>query len=439
MLPVETEKLHSFYKTCNYVISTDSRNILPGSLFFCLKGPTFNGNDFAAEALEKGAKWVVADETRNWTSDKILFVDDCLVALQNLAAYHRRQIKTHILAIGGSNGKTTTKELCLHVLQSHFNVKATRANFNNHIGVPLTILSLTGIEEVAVIELGTNHPGEMKLLCEITSADSGIITNIGKEHLEGFGSVEAVAKEESELYLNLIKTQGQAFVNTDDPWLSNMSSRLPEKFTYGLYDEANPGKSDLSAGIINAMPFLEFNLNFQGNSHGPFTAKIGGAYNIYNILAAVSFGIKMGIHVVTAAQNACNYIPQNNRSEWKTVNGKQVWLDAYNANPSSVSSALESFSELQGSKAVFLGDMLELGNHSEKEHKEIVDMALQLGFNECYFAGSEFFKQQRNEGLFFKNTDDLLSFISTNPSKTDFILIKGSRGMAMERLLDNLA
>lgn len=431
MLPISTEKLHTYYKTCRYRVCTDTRNIIENSIFFCLKGANFNGNLFAKDALSKGAAYVVADEEDACTDERILYVPDALKALQDLATFHREHIDTQILAIGGSNGKTTTKELCLAVLETTLKVKATQGNLNNHIGVPLTLLGLDGTEDVAVIELGTNHPGEMKLLCDITNADAGIVTNVGKEHLEGFGSLENVAREESELYLSLMQENGLAFVNVDDTWLGNMGRRLQNKFTYGIENTA-----DLQGKVLQSMPNLVFTLQYNGNEYGPFEAKLGGAYNLYNILAAVATGIHYGISLELAAKAACLYSPSNNRSEWRKINGKHVLLDAYNANPSSMELALQEFAGMKGDKCVFLGDMLELGEHAAAEHKSIATLVKDLGL-QTWFSGPEFCKAT-NTNHAFENTDLLLDHLKQHPISAEYVLIKGSRGMRMEKLLDVL-
>ncbi|MBL7811247.1 MAG: UDP-N-acetylmuramoyl-tripeptide--D-alanyl-D-alanine ligase [Bacteroidetes bacterium] len=433
MLPVSTEILHSYYKSCGGVVCTDTRNLQPGCMFFCLHGPRFNGNQFAHKALELGAAAVVVDDTTLCTDSRIHFVADTLQALQDLARFHRHALDTTILAIGGSNGKTTTKELCSLVLGTALKVKATRGNLNNHIGLPLTLLELTGEEDVAVVEMGTNHPGEMKVLCDIACADLGIVTNIGKEHLEGFGDLEAVAKEESELYLALENYGGEALVNTDDPWLANMSKRLHEKRSYGT-----TGNPDLKGVIRNSMPHLEFDLYYLEEYIGSYKAQIGGAYNLLNMMAAVSAGMALGLDADPCAKAACSYIPGNNRSEWRELNGRSILLDAYNANPSSMELALREFEKIPGSKAVFLGDMLEMGDSSASEHASIFKLCKQLGFDEIYLSGEAFQTAAGNYPLAFANTPALLDWLKAHPPKSGTLLIKGSRGMKMESVLEML-
>jgi len=435
MLPATGEKLLQIYNVCGKRVCTDTRKIEPGSLFFCLKGANFDGNEFANAALKAGAAFVVADNPAVCNDSRILYVQDALESLQNLAHLRRKSMKdTTFLGIGGSNGKTTTKELCLCVLQSFKKTKATVGNLNNHIGVPLTILGLPDDTEVAIIEMGTNHPGEMKVLCEIAEADLGIVTNVGKEHLEGFKDLEGVAREESELYLQLARQNGTALVNADDPWLGNMGKRLQNKLTFGLTADA-----DVRAVILSAMPYLQFELWIRGENQGAFQARIGGEFNIYNILAAIATGITLGAKASDCAHAACAYQPGNNRSEWREVGNKKVLLDAYNANPSSVEAALKSFATLNGKKAVMLGDMLELGSHSEAEHLAIFKLCQVLKFDEIYLCGQEFMKVCGQYPLVFENTSILNSWLKENPSSADFVLLKGSRGMKMEKALEGLS
>jgi UDP-N-acetylmuramoyl-tripeptide--D-alanyl-D-alanine ligase len=427
------EDLYGSYLSCNNQVSTDTRSIPPGSIFFCLKGANFNGNDYALEALEKGAQFVVSDEERNTPSDRILLVPDVLDALQKLASYHKSKIKTHILGIGGSNGKTTTKELCTAVTSPLLRTKATKGNLNNHIGVPLTLLDLDGSEDLAIVEMGTNHPGEMEVLCNITNPDSGIVTNVGKEHLEGFGDLEGVAREESVLYQHLLRSGGKALINVDDHWLAAMHSRIPGAMSYGIKNDA-----DLRGEVLQSMPHLEFQLHFQEKTYGPYLSPLGGNYNLYNILSAVTAGLSLGLDIQVCAQNACTYQPQNNRSEWHSKGDKKIWLDAYNANPSSMEAALVEFAALPGRKAVFLGDMLEMGAASHTEHSLIFELSKQLGIDEIYLCGEAFSRAAGSFPSTFKSAGDLLFWLQQHPSRASYALVKGSRGMKMEQILEAL-
>lgn len=431
MLPISTEKLHNVYLSCGNKVCTDTRKIEPGSLFFCLKGGNFNGNLFAEEALQKGASYVVVDDENVVKDERYLWVEDVLTSLQSLSYYHRKYLPVKILGIGGSNGKTTTKELALCVINSFATAKATVGNLNNHIGVPLTLLGLDERVDVGIIEMGTNHPGEMKILCDLAEPNLGIVTNVGKEHLEGFKDLEGIAREESELYLNLMQHDGYALVNLDDPWLGNMAKRFSKCFTYGIDVE----KADLKAFIHRSMPKLEIDFFYQGKQYGPYTAEIGGAFNASNMLAAIAAGITLGGDIETCIRAACAYIPANNRSEWRQTNNRKILLDAYNANPSSMEAALMSFAEMGNEGAVFLGDMLELGDHAAAEHKTIFDLAVSLGFKEVFVCGPEFFKAAGSYPNAFESTEALLAWLSANPPSSKYALIKGSRGMKMEALL----
>jgi UDP-N-acetylmuramoyl-tripeptide--D-alanyl-D-alanine ligase len=431
MLPISTEKLHQHYLACSSNVCTDTRNIIPGSIFFCLKGGNFNGNLFAEEALLKGASYVVVDDKSVIRDERYLWVEDVLSALQTLSHYHRKQLPVKILGIGGSNGKTTTKELTLCVINAFSKAKATAGNLNNHIGVPLTLLGFTEEINVGIVEMGTNHPGEMKVLCDLSEPDLGIVTNVGKEHLEGFKDLEGIAREESELYLNLIQHDGFALVNLDDPWLGNMSKRFKKCFGYGI----DAPQADLKAIIHRSMPQLEIEFIYLNRSYGPFVASIGGTYNAYNMLAAIAAGISLGGDIETCIRAACAYVPANNRSEWKHTNNRSIWMDAYNANPSSMEAALKSFAEMGKDGAVLLGDMLELGNHAQAEHKAIFDLAVSLGFKELLVCGPEFKQAAGSYPLAFESTNALLSWIENNPVSSKYVLMKGSRGMKMEFLL----
>lgn len=432
MLPEPLKIIYQKYLESGCRVSTDTRNIEQGVVFFCLKGANFNGNVFAEEALKKGASCVVCDEEQYATSEGIVLVNNALIALQQLALKHCLSIPSKKLIIGGSNGKTTTKELCYAVLANTLKTRATEGNLNNHIGVPLTLLKLNGTEEAAIIEMGTNHPGEMKVLCDIAIPDFGIITNIGKEHLEGFGSIEAIAREESEVFLALQKSNGTAIVNNDDPWLSNMAKRIKNTLTVGIQNDA-----DLKGEVIQSMPGLAYKITYQNKTYSG-ESNLGGAHNLYNILFAIATGILMDISIENAIDSIRKYVPKNNRSEWRNTGDKRILLDAYNANPSSMEATIKEFAKLKGSKAVLLGDMLELGEFASAEHKAILDLCKTLKFEEMFFSGNHFFEVSEDDEknkIVFENTEALLQKIpSVNHLHSDWVLIKGSRGMRMERL-----
>ena len=417
-------------------VSTDTRKIDAGNLFFALKGPNFNANDFAAKALEMGASAVVIDEEKYLVEgdERYFFCEDVLTALQKLATHHRRQFDIPFIGLTGSNGKTTSKELLHAVLKQKFNTLATIGNLNNHIGVPLTLLSLRPYHQYAVIEMGTNHPGEMSVLCELINTEFGVITNIGKEHLEGFGSIEAIAKEESEVFASVIKHAGHGIVNIDDAWLQSMSKRLTQQSTISL---SNP-QANYYAEVQHEMPELGFSFYFNGENMGAFTSPLSGKYNAYNLLFGAAIAHLLGMNPAEAMERACTYKPSNNRSEWRTFGHTQVFLDAYNANPSSMSVAIESFATIDGRKSFFLGDMLELGDHSQSEHKQIFDLCCSLGIEETtYLVGPEFCEACPQHPYRFETMDALLAWLDTHPIETSFAFVKGSRGIKMERVIEH--
>lgn len=425
--------IYDCFITVSQKISTDTRKEVKDTLFFCLSGDRFNGNIYAEKAIELGAAFVITN-SYHLTDDRYLHVENPNETLIELAKYHSEKVKAKFLAIGGSNGKTTTKELVNAVLSQSFKTTSTPGNFNNHIGVPLTLLSVSIDCEMAIIELGTNHPGEMSVLCSMFKAHSALITNIGLEHLEGFKDIEAVAKEESEVYLMAQRDDAMAFVNEDDPWLQNMSKRLAFKNTYST---VNP-TSDVYVKIISEMPYLEMEIFIKGKSIGTVSSKLGGEYNAQNIAAAVAVGIYYGVPEDLILQGISNYIPNMNRSQWiQTIDNKNILLDAYNANPSSMSAGIKSFSTIEGAKTLLLGDMLELGEHSEIEHQKIFEQIQALGFTNVYLVGNEFKKAIPSYPFVFDSTDSLLAWLDTHPIQAKYVYIKGSRGIAMEHCLDH--
>jgi UDP-N-acetylmuramoyl-tripeptide--D-alanyl-D-alanine ligase len=428
------DRIYPAFIESNYHLCTDSRALKPGDIFLCLKGDRFDGNQFAAQAIEQGARLVIVDSEALKSDARFVYVENSLTALQQLAKHHFAQMSCKKIIVGGSNGKTTTKEVSRTVLSAAGNTLATPGNWNNHIGVPLTLLSVTPSHEFAIIELGTNHPGEMKVLCDLISPDAGIITNIGKEHLEGFGDIETVAKEESEVYLSLMSNHGLAIVNIDDDWLNSMKKRLSNQLTIStLNKEAN-----FYAQIHEEMPLLTFDLYHQQILVGSFSSSLSGRYNAYNLLFGTALGVSYGLNAAESMSLACQYVPSNNRSEWRTINGIQIFLDAYNANPSSMTFAIQSFATLKGNKQLFLGDMLELGDHSESEHIALLELCTSLGIQEnTFLVGAEFCEACPNHPYRFETIDALLAWLDTHPIECDFAFIKGSRGIKMERLLEH--
>ncbi|MCG8883449.1 UDP-N-acetylmuramoyl-tripeptide--D-alanyl-D-alanine ligase [Tenacibaculum finnmarkense] len=409
------------------LVDTDTRNIRENTLFFALKGANFNGNKFAEQALKKGAKFAIIDQVAFKTSDKTILVENVLKTLQDLASYHRKKLGIPIVAITGSNGKTTTKELINAVLSSTYKTTATIGNLNNHIGVPLTLLSMTNQTEIGIVEMGANHPNEIAFLTEITTPDFGYITNFGSAHLEGFGSLEGVIKSKSELYDFLIKNNKNIFVNPEDV------------IQVAKTKDANTVLFEKSIGFIKANPFVELSfasLEIQSN--------LIGTYNFSNISAAITIGdyFKISKEKIKAAIE--KYTSSNNRSQVIKTQNNSIILDAYNANPTSMKVALESFNSLEAKhKTVILGDMFELGNYSKTAHQTIVDLTLSFNFDKAFFVGENFNKteikcQIKDEIKSQKciSFEALKEYLQKSPVKESSILIKGSRGMALERLVE---
>jgi UDP-N-acetylmuramoyl-tripeptide--D-alanyl-D-alanine ligase len=415
-------KIATLYKLYRqyFLVDTDTRNIRKNTLFFALKGDNFNGNSFAEEALKLGASFAIVDEEAYQTKENIILVDNVLKTLQQLANYHRKQLNIPVISLTGSNGKTTTKELIQVVLSKKYNVKATKGNLNNHIGVPLTLLSMTDKTELGVVEMGANHQKEIAFLCTISEPDFGYITNFGKAHLEGFGGIEGVIKGKSELYTFLKENKKTVFVNIDDKIQVEKTKNIK---SVCFNDE------DLQ--FIEVNPFVK--LHYKNTI---INSNLIGKYNYTNIAAAITIGeyFKVPGHEMKEAIE--NYIPKNNRSQIiETINNKII-LDAYNANPSSMIAALESFASIKAeSKVVILGDMFELGKDSLNEHQAIIDLATSLNFDKKLFVGENFNLGKTNE-LQFKSYQDLEEYLKKNPLKNQSILIKGSRGMRLERILN---
>lgn len=427
--------IESLYKKflLSEIISIDTRKLPAECIFFALKGPNFDGNTFADEAINQGAQLAVLDSAEYFekarNKERLFLVEDVLSTLQDLANHHRRELGIPVIGIGGSNGKTSTKELALMVLSKKYRCQATQGNLNNHIGVPLTLLSLKQDTEIAIVELGTNQPGDIKELVEIAEPDFGLITNIGKEHLEGFGSLEGVAREESELFFYLQQHLGLAFVNSDDAWLEQMASKLPRTVSFGVNEEAN-----VSGRLVQAQPavVLEMDNGFVAESNLP------GAFNQYNILAAWALGRHFGVEEYLIAEAIKEYKPTNNRSQWLETGDYRFLLDCYNANPSSMELALQSLSEEQANRVVILGDMLELGSHSASEHKAIIELLKELKFEKVILVGSEFVKAADGFQCFDK-AEAAAEWLQSNPvEKGSLFFLKGSRGIAVEKAVAHL-
>ena len=405
----------------NFLVDTDTRKIRQNTIFFALKGENFNGNKFAENALELGASYAIVDEKKHKTSNRIILVKDVLHTLQKLANHHRRQLKTPIIALTGSNGKTTTKELINCVLSKGYKTTATIGNLNNHIGVPLTLLSFNKNTEIGIVEMGANHKNEIELLCSICEPDYGYITNFGKAHLEGFGSIEGVIEGKSELYSYLELNNKIAFINSND--------------LIQVEKTKNIKRVDFNSGIefsgVNPFVKLTFNkLQIQSN--------LIGKYNFTNIAASVTIGKYFNISEQDIKNALENYFPNNNRSQVIETRFNKIILDAYNANPSSMAAALENFSMLKSkNKTVILGDMFELGQNCDEEHQEVADLARKLNIKNIFLVGEHFYKTN-TEARQFVNFEELKKYLTINKLKNNSILIKGSRGMKLERVLEFL-
>lgn len=412
-------------------ISTDTRKIEAGVLFFALKGPNFNGNQYASLALEKGAKYAIIDEIAFKENEYCILVDDVLQTLQDLANFHRKQLGIPIIGIAGSNGKTTTKELTHAVLSTKFKTFATKGNLNNHIGVPLSLLSIDTSYEIAILELGANHVNELALLCKIAEPSHGLITNNGLDHLEGYGSFEGVVQGNSEIFYWLFKHQGIPFVNSHDEILMRMAGRFSNPLTYG-------NLTDFSFATIVDHDFFIKVLTNEGIT---IQTQLVGEYNLDNINTALAVGKHFGVDHKKACQAIADYKPANNRSQLIEKGSNKIILDCYNANPSSMKLSIESFSKMDiRNKVLILGDMFELGDYSATEHENMVQFAVELGFTKIFLAGEDFLKTN-TEALFIKKFKDrmgLETFLANYTLQNHAILIKGSRGMAMEKLVDYL-
>ncbi|TMM56304.1 UDP-N-acetylmuramoyl-tripeptide--D-alanyl-D-alanine ligase [Maribacter algarum] len=408
-------------------VCTDTRKITENCIFFALKGDNFNGNKFASDALQKGAKYVVIDEKEYAESDAHILVDDVLKTIQELATYHRNQSSAKVISLTGSNGKTTTKELINVVLSKRYKTIATVGNLNNHIGVPLTLLSIQNDTEIAIVEMGANHQKEIEFLCGIAQPDFGYITNFGKAHLEGFGSEEGVIKGKSELYDYLLSHERNVFLNADDPiQLEKLGSYIKK---FGFSTEKH---QFYKIEFLGANPFVKIKAEDIS-----INSQLIGSYNFTNCAVAVLIGKYFGVPMNDVKDAIESYIPENNRSQILEKNGHRVILDAYNANPTSMKAALENFKEIEGKhKIAFLGDMFELGETASKEHQNIADLAKQCDFADVYLIG-ENFNGVRTSMKTFVSFDSAATYLKEHPLKEEAdLLIKGSRGMALERLLD---
>ncbi|HTH83034.1 MAG TPA: UDP-N-acetylmuramoyl-tripeptide--D-alanyl-D-alanine ligase [Mucilaginibacter sp.] len=443
-----TQQLYQLYLQ-HPVINTDTRKIAPGSLFFALKGEKFDANTFVQQAIEAGAAYAIVDNPAYQLNDKCILVDDVLLALQNLARHHRRQLTIPVVGLTGTNGKTTTKELINAVLSQHFTTLATQGNLNNHIGVPLTILSINATHQMAVIEMGANHIKEIELLSSIAQPTHGLITNVGKAHLEGFGSVAGVKIAKGELYdfLSREDIKGVTFINSNNPILMEMQAArkfsIPPLFYGDAIDDLVSGEITENAPLLS----LQWTNNTSGENYSVKT-QLTGAYNLDNILAAICIGVHFKLPASEINRGIETYQPKNNRSQIVQTASNTLICDYYNANPSSMQVAIENIGKITAQrKVLILGDMFELGEESAAEHLAIIEKALATVVDERIFIGKAFHQaySSMDHGLwtidsttFYETAEDAIAGLKANPITNSTILIKGSRGMALERLVEFL-
>lgn len=423
-------QLYQKFLRCQSV-STDSRNVLPGAMFFALKGAQFDGNRFVETALDNGACYAVTDDPERASGDRIILVDNVLITLQKLASHHRKELQLPVIAITGSNGKTTTKELVSAVLSQKYNVAATIGNLNNHIGVPLTLLSFRKETEIGVVEMGANHPGEIRFLCEIADPGYGIVTNVGKAHLEGFGNLEGVIRTKSEMYRYLeAKQNGVIFINGENSLLREAAGNQIRKITYG-----NSTDFDTSGCILPAFPFLKVRIG-KGQAETELSTNLTGQYNFENVMCAVAVGMFFGVGQDCVKMAIENYKPSNSRSQLIRSGSNIIIMDAYNANPTSMQASILNFLRLEGKKKVFiLGDMLELGDDSGREHQEIIDILTENKADTVFLVGSNFSHLRKPDNFMtFSSSDEMAAYLTKHPVTDSLVLIKGSHGIRLEKL-----
>ncbi len=427
------EKIYQYFLAARQTVSTDSRKIEQGCIFFALKGENFNGNRYASEAIKSGAAYAVIDEEEFASTERTILVDDVLTTLQQLALLHRKKLGIPILGITGTNGKTTTKELIAAVLAEKYKVSFTQGNLNNHIGVPLTLLKMDSNTEFGVVEMGANHPGEIAQLCQIADPDFGIITNVGKAHLEGFGSFEGVIKTKGELYDYMAKKSGVIFYNRNNTYLEELGKNIPNRISYGTNDAGFKGE------LLDSPPFVHLKVNFpKGVLY--INTKLIGNFNFENVLAAACIGNYFEVDPLKIQSAVKNYEPRNNRSQLIVKNNLRIIMDAYNANPTSMKASLDSFAaNTPDSAYLILGDMLELGEYSFDEHLSILKTIREKAFQNVFLVGKEFARANQNFDFpCFEKVEDLCQLLEKEPIKNGNVLIKGSRGIKLEKVLEYL-
>ncbi len=426
---METEKLYEKFLEAGK-ISTDTRQIAEGSIFFALRGDKFNANEFAQQALEKGARYAVVDDAQYAKDPRCILVDDVLKTLQELARYHRSKLIIPVIGLTGSNGKTTSKELLNAVLSKKFKTFATKGNLNNHIGVPLSVLSIDNSVEIAVIEMGANHLGEIALLCSIASPTHGFITNIGKAHIGTFGGFENIIRGKSELYQHLIVNKGTVFINSLNEILANMAKRFNKPYFY-------PASGDyIHVNLLDADPFIRY------ETEGKIVqTQLMGAYNFENIAAALCIGKFFGVEAVDANKAIADYVPGNMRSQILMKGTNTIILDAYNANPSSMEAAINNLAGMNTKRKVaILGDMFELEGEAEKEHRKIGELLNEKKFDQVYFCGKlmKSAKAAHEAGHLFEEKEMLVNELKNHPIRDSTILVKASRGIGLESIVEYL-
>lgn len=432
---ITIEDLYQLYKK-NPLITTDSRNVIKNSIFFALKGETFDGNKFAIEAINQGCVAAIVDD-KSVIHEKCYHVNNVLAALQNLANFHRIILGLRVIGITGTNGKTTTKELLNAVLSQKYKVYATKGNLNNHIGVPLTLLSLTKDINIVIVEMGANHPGEIALLSSIAEPDYGIITNIGKAHLEGFGSFEGVKNTKGELYKHIADNNGCVIYNPENEILQDLLKR------YRLEDKSVPYGVGLAKVEINKnskSPFLSVDIELDDDKNTSMTinTNLVGLYNFENVLAAITVGLFMNVSIESIKVALESYTPSNSRSQLVKTSKNEVILDAYNANPSSMEAAVRNFASFNNAnKVVIAGEMLELGEYSATEHQRVAELIKSFNFAKTIFIGKGF-KNFSDGALFFENSRLCAEYIAENQIQSALILLKGSRGVKLETVMERL-
>ncbi len=433
---MKTQELYELYLS-HPKVAIDSRRVESGGLFFAIRGERFDGNQFAATALEAGAAYAIVDDPAVVQGQRYILVEDSLAALQGLARHHRRQFFIPVIGITGSNGKTTTKELVAAVLGSHYRLHFTQGNLNNHIGVPLTLLAMPADIEVAVIEMGANHQGEIDFLSRIAEPSHGLITNIGKAHLEGFGGIEGVKKGKSELYRFLAETDGMAFINRDERFLEGLAEPVEKKVFYRRSENPSLAERDFEVKLLDTKPFVRVAfIDKEGNKYQA-NSRLIGAYNFGNIMTAIALGKYFKVPCEKIVRAIETYLPGNMRSQILERGGNTFVLDAYNANPTSMREAILTFAAMDSPRKIaILGHMLELGQDSPLEHERIAELAAQQGFDDAVFVGSLFEAAARTAGFrHFATVEELKQWFNAQQFQGCHFLIKGSRGIRLEEVL----